>query len=263
MAEATTPTFENLIGLERLIACAPKEDFGSVALRFLSNITRIENFGAYHIANLNAPEPVLSFWSGRISDYWFQRDADLILADASTKTKIIDLVQSAPDHSVTIDRWHPPEGSDRKVIYDRNGVVERVAVSSKDGRSGLRSFYLRSHADGWISDDDYAALCKVLPIVHQLIGLRHQIIGTARHGLGDGANATRLRNTGAGRFRELTPREAEVCDLLLDGKSIAASALELGISEATVRTLRQRAYRRLRVGSARELMALFVGTPSA
>ncbi len=61
----------------------------------------------------------------------------------------------------------------------------------------------------------------------------------------------------------LTPREAEVCDLLLDGKSIAASALELGISEATVRTLRQRAYRRLQVGSARELMALFVGAQSA
>ena len=234
-----------------------------MALQFLSNITRIESFGAYHIANLNAPNPVLSFWSGRISDYWFRRDADLILADADAKTKIIDLVQSAPNHSVTIDRWHPSDDSERRAIYDRNGVIERIAVSSKDGRSGLRSFYLRSHEDGWICDDDYVALCNVLPFVHQLIGLRHQIIGTARHGIGDGANATRLRNTGSGRFRDLTPREAEVCDLLLDGKSIAASALELGISEATVRTLRQRAYRRLQVGSARELMALFVGAPSA
>lgn len=263
MAQAKTHTFENPVGLERLIACAPKEDFGAVALKFLSNITRIESFGAYHIANLNAPNPVLSFWSGRISDYRFQRDADLILADAGTKTKIIDLVESTPDYSVTIDRWTPPEGSDRKAIYDRNSVIERVAVSSKDGRSGLRSFYLRSHADGWICEDEYVALCRVLPVVHQLIGLRHQIIGTARHRIGDGANATRLKNTGVGKFRELTPREADVCDLLLDGKSIAASALELGISEATVRTLRQRAYRRLRVGSGRELMALFVGAPGA
>lgn len=234
-----------------------------MALDFLTSITRIENFGAYHIANLAAPNPVLSFWSGRISDYRFQRDADLILADADTKTKIIDLVQSAPDHAVAIDRWHPSDCNDRKAIYHRNGVIERVAVSSKDGRSGLRSFYLRSHKDGWISDDEFAALCAVLPIVHQLIGLRHLIIGTARHGIGDGANATRLRNTGADKFRDLTPREAEVCDLLLDGKSIAASALELGISEATVRTLRQRSFRRLDIGSARELMALFVGTPSA
>ena len=259
----TAPSFENLVGLERLITCAPKEEFGAVALEFLSNITRIESFGAYHIANLSAPNPVLSFWSGRISDYWFQRDADLILADADTKTKIIDLVQSAPDHSVTIDRWHPPEGSDRKAIYDRNGVIEHVAVSSRDRRSGLRSFYLRSQKDGWISEVEHAALCKVLPIVHQLGGVRHQITGTARHGIGDGANATRLRNTGAARFRDSTPRESEVCDLLLDGKSIAASALELGISEATIRTLRQRAYRRLHVGSARELMALFVGATNA
>lgn len=263
MAQPTASSFEDLGCLERLIACAPKEDFGAVALEFLSNITRVENFGAYHIANLATPNPVLSFWSGRISDYWFRRDADLILADADTKTKIADQVLSAPDHSVTIDRWHPPDDSNRRAIYDRNGVIERVAVSSKDGRSGLRSFYLRSCTDGWISEDEYAALCRVLPMVHQLIGLRHQIIGTARHGIGDGANATRLRNTGAGGFRELTPREAEVCDLLLDGRSLAASALEMGVSETTVRTLRQRAYRRLDVGSARELMALFIGATSA
>ena len=62
-------------------------------------------------------------------------------------------------------------------------------------------------------------------------------------------------------FVELTPREAEVCDLLLDGKSIAASALQLDISEATIRTLRQRAFRKLHVGSGRELMALFIQTP--
>ena len=60
-------------------------------------------------------------------------------------------------------------------------------------------------------------------------------------------------------FRDLTPREAEVCDLLLEGRSIVASALVMEVSEATVRTLRQRAYRRLHVGSARELMALFIG----
>ena len=249
--------------LAHLIASVPKEEFGSAALSFLSSVTRIENFGAYHIPDLAVPKPSLSFWSGRISDYWFRRDADLILGEKDTQAQIKRDIQAAPAHGVKIDRWHPEEGSKRRTLYDRNGIIERVAVSSRDGRSGLRSFYLRSSVDGWLDDGEYRALCTILPIMHGLIGLRHQIIGTARHTLGDWGNATRLRDTNVGGFGDLTPREAEICDLLLDGKSIAASALELDISEATVRTLRQRAFRRLDVGSARELMALFIQTPNS
>ena len=165
---------KNTDGLDQLIASASKDNFGRVTLGFLSNITPIENFGAYHVANLNQPRPLLSFWSGRISDYWFQRDADLILADADTRVQITELVQSAPDHSVMIDRWHPPEGSNRRAIYDRNGIIERIGVSSKDGHVGLRSFYLRSHKDGWISDDHYAKL-RVMIIADPTIFMTAQI----------------------------------------------------------------------------------------
>ncbi len=263
MQQSPAPSIENLSGLARLIAIAPKEEFGGAALQFLSGISRIENFGAYHIADLARPHPALSFWSGRISGYWFQRDADLILGSKSTQSRIIAQIQEAPSDGVHIDRWRPKAGSKRSAIYERNGVIERVAVSSRDGRSGLRSFYLRSAADGWFDDEEYEALCRILPLVHGLIGLRHQIVGTARHRIGDGANATRLRDNGVRGFVGLTPREAEVCDLLLDGKSIAASALQLDVSEATIRTLRQRAFRKLQVGSARELMALFIQTPQA
>lgn len=256
-------SIENLPAFARLIAAAPKKEFGSVALKFLSSIAPIENFGAYHIPDLARPNPTLSFWSGRISDYWFQRDADLILGSQDTQSQFLSQIQEAPSDGVHFERWHPEIGSERYAIYQRNGVIERVAVSSSDGRSGLRSFYLRSAADGWFDEEEYAALCDVLPIIHGLIGLRHQIVGTARHGIADGAIATRLRNTNVRGFAALTPRETEVCDLLLDGKSIAASAVEMDVSETTIRTLRQRAFRKLEVGSGRELMALFIHTPSA
>ena len=261
MEQLSQASIENLSGVARLIAVAPKDEFGHTALEFLSHVSRIENFGAYHISDLARPHPVLSFWSGRISDYWFQRDAELILGSKDSQSRIIEQVQKAPFGGVHIDRWHPKAGSKREAIYSRNGVVERLAVSSRDGRSGLRSFYLRSAADGWLHEAEYAALCKVLPIVHSLIGLRSQIVGTARNGVKNGANATRLRDHNAQGFAGLTPREAEVCDHLLDGKSIAATALQLDVSEATIRTLRQRSFRKLNVGSARELMALFIHTP--
>ena len=258
----TASSIGNLNGLARLITMVPKDAFGDEALAFLSNVARIENFGAFHIADLARPDPALSFWSGRISGYWFQRDADLILGSRDAQSRIIAQMQEAPTNGVHIERWHPKSGTKRSAIYKRNGVIERVAVSSSDGRAGLRSFYLRSAADGWFGDDEYKALCEVLPIVHGLIGLRHQIVGTARHGIGDGANASRLRDNNVPRFGDLSQREAKVCDLLLDGKSIAASALQMDVSEATIRTLRQRAFRKLHVGSARELMALFIKTPN-
>ena len=72
MEQFSDSSFENHHGLAQLIVAAPKDAFGLAALRFLSNVTRIENFGAYHIADLAHPNPALSFWSGRISDYWFQ-----------------------------------------------------------------------------------------------------------------------------------------------------------------------------------------------
>lgn len=260
MEKFSTSCIENWSNLARLIAVAPREEFGRETLDFLSNVSRIENFGSYQIADMARPSPILSFWSGRISDYWFQRDAERILGSPDGQSRIIAHIHKAPEGGVHIDRWYPKVDSRRAAIYKRNGVVERVAVSSRDGRSGHRSFYLRSAADGWLSEQEYAELCNVLPIVHGLIGLRTQIIGTARNRSTDGSNATRLKDNNVRGFVELTPREAEVCDLLLDGKSIAASALQLNISEATIRTLRQRAFRKLHVGSGRELMALFIQT---
>jgi len=69
----------------------------------------IANFGAYHIADLAEPQPSLSFWSGRISDYWFQRDADIILNTPETLHRIVTQIQGAPAGGAHIERWHPSE----------------------------------------------------------------------------------------------------------------------------------------------------------
>jgi DNA-binding CsgD family transcriptional regulator len=53
----------------------------------------------------------------------------------------------------------------------------------------------------------------------------------------------------------LSPREREICDLLLLGCSSAAIALRLDISRHTVKDHRKRIFRKLRVGSLAELFA--------
>lgn len=54
----------------------------------------------------------------------------------------------------------------------------------------------------------------------------------------------------------LSPQEARVVKHLLEGKSSKISAIELGVAHSTIRNLRARAYKKLGVSSARDLMHL-------
>ncbi len=254
---APTPLVRDAVA--RLVATVPTDGFGAALLAHIRSATEIANFGAFYVPDLRRPEPVLTVWSGRMSDYWFNRNARTITSHDSLRRDFADRIRRAPSQGLVIDRWHPPEGDPRAPIYARDQVIERVSVASRMGRGGFVSFYLRAVQSGWLSDTDITGLHRVLPLAHELIGLRHRIVGTtplpART-----ASDLRLRNLG--RFAALTPREAEVCDHAARGLSVAGTALELGISENSVRTLRKRAYRRLGVGSATALTAMILGTPA-
>lgn len=57
----------------------------------------------------------------------------------------------------------------------------------------------------------------------------------------------------------LAPRETQVCALILEGHTNLGISLHLGISENTVRTLRQRAYAKLGISTMGELFTLLGG----
>jgi len=233
-------------------------EFGNAVLNFLSRTAKIENFGAFYFANLSRPKPVLSVSAGRMSRYIFQRDADQILGDLAMQEGFATQIRQAPRGGVLIERWHPTDDDPRQALYERSRVLERVAVSSRLGRGGFRSFFLRSKSDGWMNDAEYAALCQILPFVHELIGLRHRIVGAENFHFSAQRNVSSLRERNAPGFVLLSRREAECCDCLIAGKTVAGTALDLGVAETTVRTLRRRAYRKLEVSSAAQVMALLI-----
>lgn len=241
-----------------LIAAVPREDFGKTVLDYISQSARIENFGAFYISDLARPKPVLSVWSGRISDYWFQRNAKDILNDPDFLGPLVRKMQSAPLDGVVIERWHPGAADPRRSIFERSNILERIGVYSRSGTSGFQSFYLRGIEDGWISDTDLQRLQECLPIVHGLIGLRHRIVGSENFQFTVGTSASSLRERDVAGFGKLSQREAETCDAAIRGMTVAGTAIELSVSETTVRTLRKRAYRKLGVRSANALVALIV-----
>ena len=247
-----------LDGQALLVSKVADAGFGREVLKFASQAAKIENFGAFYFADLTRPKPVLSVSAGSMSDYIFRRDADRILNDLTMRDEISSQIQDAPTQGVLIERWHPSGGDPRVPIFRRSRILERVAVSSRLGRGGFRSFFLRSEADGWISDAGYTDLCELLPFVHELIGLRHRIVGAERFQFSAQRDVSSLRARNAPGFSRLSQREAECCDCLIAGKSVAGTALDLGVAETTVRTLRQRSYRKLGVSSAGQIMALLI-----
>lgn len=236
--------------LAALVAAVPTEGFGAALLAHIRTAAEIANFGAFLVPDLRNPQPVLSVWSGRMSDYWFNLNARRITSHDALRRDFVDRILRAPPGGSVIDRWHPPADDPRAPIYARDGVIERVSVASRTGRGGIVSFYLRGAQSGWLTDTDLDRLRTVLPLAHELIGLRHRLVGTAS------ATATGLRDRAVEPFVTLSPREAEVCDHAVRGISVAGTALELGISENSVRTLRKRAWRKLGIGSATALAAL-------
>ncbi len=244
--------------LSALIASVPRKTFGKEVLDFISQSALIENFGAFYFSDLAHPKPVLSVWSGRISDYWFQRNAKAILNDPTIQNSLVAMMQSAPSDGVVIERWHPDGTDPRRPIFERTNILERIGVYSRNGKSGFLSFYLRGTAAGWISGDEFRLLRESLPVVHGLIGLRHSIVGSENFQFTARASASSLKERGIAGFGQLSKREADVCDAAISGITVAGTAIELSVSETTVRTLRQRAYRKLGVRTANALMALIM-----
>ena len=236
--------------LASLVAALPTEGFGAALLAHIRCAAEIANFGAFLVPDLADPQPVLSVWSGRMSDYWFTVNARRIASHDALRRDFVARILRAPRGGLVMDRWLPPADDPRAPIYARDEVIERVSVASRAGRGGFVSFFLRGVQSGWLTEEEMDRLRKVLPLAHELIGLRHRLIGAA------GATASGLRARAVEPFTTLSAREAEVCDHAVRGVSVAGTALALGVSENSVRTLRKRAWRKLGVGSATQLAAL-------
>lgn len=239
-----------------LVASVGRPAFGDKLMRHIRSAAAIANFGAFLIPDMSRPAPVLSLWGGEMSGYWFNRNARTILSDDAMKQDIITRVRKAPVGELAIERWRPGPKDPISPIYERDEVIERITVSSRSENAGLQTFYLRGKTSGWFTEAEVARLSEVLPLVHELVGLRHRVAGSEAIHFAANARVTALRARDVGRFGKLSPREAEVCDLLLTGISVSGTSVALGISDNSVRTLRKRAYAKLGVNSAMQIAAL-------
>lgn len=160
-------------------------------------------------------------------------------------------------------------GEHRARVYDAHGMVERVSVVEREDDDGLFAinFYRHEHqrpfADAELTS--FAALAgAVLELVRKQIVLLPGAAAPAaspalpqpgapvRHG------AAALRERLSRLEARLTARELDVCVRLLQGMTQDGIACDLGLSVATVKTYRNRAFERLDIHFRNELFALLL-----
>lgn len=150
-----------------------------------------------------------------------------------------------------------PNPDHREAIYRRHGVSERLSIAEPQADGSVLAVNLYHHdhqgafADGELESFDQFAV-GLLATVRRHIELTEPAAPPR-------PDAQSLRAALARRHADMPPRELDVCARLLQGLSYDGIASDLGLSVATVKTYRRRAFERMGLHFKSELFAAFVG----
>jgi len=147
----------------------------------------------------------------------------------------------------------------RSDIYEKNGLDGRISLIGRTG-SAWRSVNFYKHIDrGAISYEDVDALASWAEVLFAA-ETRHVEIMQERKPSAAARSAVPTLNFLESLLTDfapsLSPREAEVCARALQGATGEGTALSMNVSEATVATLRRRAYAKLGISNLNELFAM-------
>lgn len=253
--------------LTAAIGAVGRVDFAAVALAGLQAAVGAASLAMYRLRRGHPPSMHLSAARGvadtTASCFAVYRDEGLYRSDRS-----FDAVHAAggtrgaaatPGRAVML-RMHAdeaPSAAHRDAIYHRHGMVERLSVARLEDDGSLLALNLYRHAapgdgDGFPGD----AVARFGAIATALLA------AAARHAQWRDeapAAARDHRTVLHRRCPALTLRELDVLERLLQGMTYDGIAADLGLSVATVKTYRARAFDRLDIRFKSELFAALIG----
>jgi DNA-binding CsgD family transcriptional regulator len=155
-----------------------------------------------------------------------------------------------PGHAAVL-RMHAdeaPSQDHREAIYLRHGMLERLSVVQRgpDSQALLAVNLYRHLHQGRFGAAELAGFTELAPLLLAAVQ-RHLSLAPAK--------PASPRETLQRRCAALTERELDVCERLLRGWSYDGIAADLGLSLATVKTYRARAFERLGLHFKSELFA--------
>lgn len=148
-----------------------------------------------------------------------------------------------------------PSAEHRDIIYRRHGLLERISVATLEADGSLLAVNLYHHEhQGRFSGIELEGFSRLGGVLLAVVR-RHLALTETSPGGAQTDPRARLES----RCPALTPRELDVCERLLRGWTHDGIAADLGLSVATVKTYRARAFERLGLHFRSELFAQFGG----
>lgn len=227
----------------KLVEVAGTDDFGSLLLDTAAQIAGVDELFGYLVVDGSEPQPIISrsFLSGaheRVSKYmhhFYQHDPAV---REISRTKTGDsFVQR-----IKLSDIGPYDY--REQCFAKPGFTEKMSFGWRgSGYLLVISFYCAGTSD-------QAALIKLSSLANLTLAImvkRHAPID--REGFIETIKR-RLKRS----YPALTPRENEVCARSIAGHSAKHIAMELGVSNGTILTYRQRAYERYEFSKASDFL---------
>lgn len=247
--------------LADIVGCVGLPDFGRAAIERLNALLPIDSWSIYRIHPEQPPQMHAS-GSYRVPDttescFRAYRDGGLYRADSSFDSARA----SSAGAAAVMTHWRAEElaAPHRERIYRQHGMRERLSLIRRDGRDGLFAvnLYRHQHQHPFETGDFHlvqAAARLLLACIDRHLALVERLPPRPADlpGVADDAQAQALQRL----CPALTLRERQICERLLRGMTYDGIASDLGLSVPTVKTYRNRAFRRLDIHHRNELFGL-------
>lgn len=251
--------------LSGLITALGEHSFAPAALQALNAAVQVASWSVYRLWAERSPVLHLSASQGvqDTTQHCFDAYRDgLYRRDGS-----FDGVRrgARPGHALVLRMRadEAPNAEHRDIIYRRHRLAERLSVAALEDDGSLLAVNLYHHEhQGAFSAAEHERFSAMAPLV--LAAVRRHLSLAHSPSLsrppaepGAAAPPTSPRQALSRACPALTARELDICERLLRGYSHDGVAADLGLSVATVKTYRARAFARLGLHFRSELFARF------
>jgi DNA-binding CsgD family transcriptional regulator len=171
--------------------------------------------------------------------------------DADQNVELLQGAQGSGDF-LTIQQAHQISSfAYRRDCYDLPGISGRMSLVRRAPSYGLSVNVYSSTETGFFPIDMQARVWEMLGLL--MAATERHVAFTLKEPVWQGQNVqTRLTLN----YPDLTPREREVIAMAIKGRTAEESAEILGLAVTTIITHRKKAYKRMKVESLRQLLAV-------
>lgn len=240
-----------------MVEAAGTDRFGSALLNHLQEACGADYCAVFRIGAEAPSEVATGSYDGsqtahsRVATYlqraYWSKDPAMVYAQTQLSGTVPMLMR--------MDVSHLQDPMLREAIWPR--IRDRVVVA---GRSRYCTFSMSVLREGWggFTPVEIERVGASADLLISVLAKHAELIGRAPGAMAGVISSLPDIEAGIESESPLTRREGQVCARILYGLTTTGIALDLGVSTETVKTFRKLAYRRLRIGSERELLQWYL-----